>query len=746
MQKVSREYKESMKSPFRNRGYIRATIGIINQNAQDNINAPAEQNSFTYFSDAEKIFNGYEVEKIYTTAEQDFSKVDGSMYFLPVNGDALVFYNNGAVSDVLLGSFCVDFNGTTGYDIKGLTIDFGEYFPTLFTVEWDEGIKSYTNSVPLFITEDVFSNVSYFKITALSMVNGQGRLRIYQFSCGISKTFTNKDVLKYSLKDYVSPITETIPSQDMSLEVDNQNLYYSVDNPESAFSFFEVGQEIRVAFGYDVTGNGDIEWLPPNTCYLKTWKADDVKAQFTATDQFDYLTGKYYKGVYRSNGISLYNLAIDVLTDAGIVDERDYYLDPYLKNLIVYNPMPVVKHSEALQIIANAGRCILYQDRKKRIRIKASFVPDMEVSVNNQTEYSNIDNLLKDTKKEFYAVQSNDFSSLDGSLLFMPETEELKQTTGYVSNSIANADGTFEENPKITITLEAVFVAYGILIKFRNVWPEEFVITTFYENVEVQRKTITNTELEFSDFEEFDLFDLMEIEFTKGYPDSRIFIDSILINDITDYTLSRQNDIINSPTGEREKKIKSISVQRTVYKNSEELKEIKSEELILNSGATRYEIYFSNPVYGLEVSLENSSANVSIVSQSCYMAVLEFSGIVTDGTVVKYIVKGYEYLTDIFHYTVPYHQNGEEKTWNNPLISTAEHAKDLEEWLEAYFLGDISYNIKWRGDPRTDANDLFYLELKDRETALIRAYEKQISFSGAWQETIKARKAVLSWQ
>ena len=746
MQKVSKAYKESMKSPLRNRGYIKATIGIINQDAQDNIRAPAEQNRFTYFSDSKKIFSGYEVEKIYATAEQDFSKVDGSMYFLPIENLKLEMYNNGAVSDVLFGSFYVDFNGTTGYDIKGLTIDFGEYYPTSFNVEWDEGTKSYTNSSQLFVTEDVFYNVSYFRISALSMVNGQGRLRIYQFSCGISKTFLNKDVLNYSLKDYVSPITETIPSQDMSLEVDNQNLYYSVDNPESAFSFFEVGQEIRVAFGYDVTGNGDIEWLPPNTCYLKTWKADDVKAKFTATDQFDYLTGKYYKGEYKPNGISLYNLAIEVLNDAGITDERDYYLDLYLKDVIVYNPIPVVKHSEALQIIANAGRCILYQDRYKRIRMKASFVPDMELYVNNQTEYSNIDKLLKDTKKDTYAVCSNDFSVVDGSLFFMPETEELKSTTGYVSNSIADSEGNFEENPKITITLEAAFVAYGILIKFRNVWPEEFVITTFYEDVEVQKQIITNTELEYSYFDEFDLFDRMEIEFTKGYPNSRIFIDSILINDITDYTLSRNLDIINNPTGERESKIKSISVQRTVYRESAELKEIKTEEIVLNSGKTRYEIYFTNPVYGLEAILEGSTANVSISYQSCYMAVLEFSNIETDGTVTKYVVKGYEYLTDLFSYTVPHNQYGEEKTWKNPLISTVEHAKDLEEWLAAYYLGDVSYNVKWRGDPRTDANDLFYLELKNRETALIRAYEKQISFSGAWSETIKARKAVLSWQ
>ena len=50
MQKVSKEYKEAMKKPFRNRGYIKATIGIINNDAQDNIVAPELENNFTYFS------------------------------------------------------------------------------------------------------------------------------------------------------------------------------------------------------------------------------------------------------------------------------------------------------------------------------------------------------------------------------------------------------------------------------------------------------------------------------------------------------------------------------------------------------------------------------------------------------------------------------------------------------------------------------------------------------------------------
>ena len=745
MQKVSKDYKESMKKPFRNRGYIKATIGIINQDAQDDINAHKELNNFTDFSDTRKIFEGYEVERVYATTEKDFSRLDGEMYFLPIENKELEIYNNGIVSNELLGSFYIDFTDKIGYDIKGLTIDFGEYYPTSFKIEWDNGEKTYINDKRLFITEDVFDGVKYFKITAFNMVNEQGRLRIYQFSCGISKTFTNKDVLKYSIKDFVSPITETIPSQDMSLEIDNQDLYYSVDNPNSSFAFFEVGQEIRVSFGYDITGNEDIEWLPPNTCYLKTWKADDTKAQFTATDQFDYLKEKYYKGEYKKDGISLYDLSIDVLNDAGIVDEREYYIDPYLKNIVVYNPMPVVKHSEALQIIANAGRCVLYQDRNKRIRMQSSFVPKMEVTVNNETQYSNTSELLKDTKKEFYAVYSNDFSVVDGTVLFMAENEEYKKS-GYVSNSISDSNGLFEENPKITINLEAPFSAYGMIINFANTYPTKFTMTTYYEGEKVLKKEIENDSLVYAEYEEFDLFDKMEIEFTENHPNSRIFISSILIDDITDYNLSRTDDVLNNPTGERQNKVKSISVTRTLYNESEEHKNIKTEEVVLNKGTTLYEITLTKASYNYDVVVNSNNANATIIEQSNYRVLLEFSGIENDKTIVEYTLKGHEYSTTESNYTVQHYQYGDVKTWKNPLISTIEHAKDVEDWLASYYLGDVSYNVKWRGDPRTDANDLFYLELKDRETALIRAYEKQLSFNGTWNETIKARKVVLSWQ
>ena len=744
MQLVSKEYKEAMQLPFRNRAYIRVSIGVVNSDAQNNA-VLDEETELTYFSDGKKPFDGYTVTKPYATAEQNFSKVDGSMYFLPKETDGYSLYNNGIVTRDILRSVYISFGGLTGLDIKGLTIDFGECYPTQFTIQSDSGTKSYENDKQLFTTEDAFDGSSYFIITPITMLGGQNRLRIYQMMFGIANTFSNDKVINCSLKDYVSPISETIPSMDVSLAVDNQNLYYSPDNPESAIAYMEIGQEVKVAFGYDVTGNGDIEWLPETTSYLNTWSADDVQAKFTATDRFYQLTDTYYKGLYRESGITLYDLALDVLNDAGIEDEREFYLDPYLKRITVYNPLPAVKHSEALQIIANAGRCALYEDRANKIHLKASFVPDMQVSVNNKTDYSSIENLLKDNQKDAYAIASNDFSLVDGSLFFMPKDGGYKET-GYVSNSIADADGNFTENPIITVTLESGFTAFGAIINFRNVAPQEFVIRTYYLNALQDTYTVQNPDTEYITKQQFNDFDKMEIEFTKGHPNSRITIDNILIGDVTDYRLTRTRDLMDNPTGTRQEKVKMISVKKTNYRESQEgFKDLVTEKVMLTE-EMEHTVYFNIASYGFQASVkDNSNIGVQIVASSNYFVAVKFTN-ATVGTEIELVIQGYEYVADESYYRVAHNPNGQEIEWSNPLISTDEQARDLEEWIATYYLGDVDYEISWRGDPRVEANDLFYLELKNREDALIRSYQNELSFNGAWSGSMKARKVVMSWR
>lgn len=769
MQNVSREYKESMKGHIRNRGYIRATIGIVNSEAQKKIRADAKRNNLLYISNLKQPFGGSVPDRIYATPEENFTKLDGNMYFMPPEGSGYELYNNGLVSKELMGSIYIDFGGEE-FDIKGLTIDFGRYYPTEFFIETNSASKEYTqNEKRVFVTEDTFNRTTFFKITPVTMVNGAGRLRIYQFSCGVTNTFTNDDVISFSNKEYVSPITETIPSVDSELVVKNYDMYYSPDNPDSALSYLEAGQEVKVSIGYDVNGKGNIEWLPERKTFLKSWKADESKASFTSSDIFDYTAGTYYKGMYRKEGISLYDLAVDVFEDAGIVD---YFVDTYLKTIIVNNPMPVTGHSAALQIIANAGRCVLQEERSGRIRILSSFIPKMEASTNNQTDFSHVENILKNDAKDAYANTSKDFSRLDGSMLFYPFDGQEILNTGYISESVwveynepavvrrlpfrlgtdlkeFSASGYWDGDvPMITIDLESSYTAFGIGINFRSTAPKEFYIATYHAEELIEYTFVSKPDVNYYNNKAFLNFDKMEIVFTKGYPNSRIFVDNIIIGDNTDYNLSRDNELITAPVATRQEKVQSISVSFSGYKESVDAVSVVSEEILIPYNGYEYIAYFKNPSYNLSVfvnvnqeteRVQEELIYAEIIESSNYYAKIRFLGI-TKETVVRYSISGNQYAVEEQKYIKNYNKTGEIKTWNNPLVSTPEHAQLLEEWIATYFLGDVEYEIDWKGDPAVDANDVFLLETKVG-TSYIRGYENSFDFSGGrWKGSMKARK------
>lgn len=769
MQNVSRKYKESMKEYIRNRGYIRAVIGIINSQAQRKAKIDLEKNELLYISNLEQPFSGSIPERIYAMPEENFTCVDGSMYFMPLEGSGYQLYNNGLVSSEILGEIYIDFGGEE-FDIKGLTVDFGNCFPVDFIVETNRVTRTYSgNQKRDWMTEDTFNKTAFFKITPIMMINGQGRLRVYRFSCGMTNTFTNDDVISFSNKEYVSPVTETIPSVDSELVIKNYDMYFSPDNSDSAIAYMEVGQEVRVSIGYDVSGHGNIEWLPERRTFLKSWKADESKAVFTSSDVFDYMSGTYYRGEYKKEGISLYDLAADVFEDAGIAD---YFIDSYLREIIVNNPLPAVSYPSAFQIIANAGRCILKEERGGRIRIQSSFIPGMKASANNQADFSHVENVLKNDIKNAYANASSHFSVLNGSLLFYPSDKKDVLNVGYVSGSIWIEDtesvihrrfplrlgnhlkefgigGHWNgEVPIITINLESSYTAFGMWIDFRNTAPKEFRISTYKGNELIDDMIVKKPDLNYQSDKAFLDFDKMEIEFTKGYPNSRIFVDNIIIGDNTDYEISRKNELITAPSAVRQTKIQNINVAFSEYKESGENVVIVSEEILIPYNGYEYTTYFTRPSYNLSIFVNTNNREAEeqdtmvyaeIIERSNYYAKIRFTG-VTQETEVRYSISGYEYTVEEQKYIKNYNKSGEIKEWNNPLISKAEHAQIIEEWLASYFLGDVEYEIDWKGDPAVDANDLFQLETRVGKS-YIRDYENSFRFSeGRWTGNMKARK------
>ena len=75
MQYVSPEYKESMKKPLRDRGYMRVTFGGVNSQAQNNASISGDQLSY---SDTSRVFDNGNDDLVYATLENNFTKLDGT--------------------------------------------------------------------------------------------------------------------------------------------------------------------------------------------------------------------------------------------------------------------------------------------------------------------------------------------------------------------------------------------------------------------------------------------------------------------------------------------------------------------------------------------------------------------------------------------------------------------------------------------------------------------------------------------
>lgn len=85
---------------------------------------------------------------------------------------------------------------------------------------------------------------------------------------------------------------------------------------------------------------------------------------------------------------------------------------------------------------------------------------------------------------------------------------------------------------------------------------------------------------------------------------------------------------------------------------------------------------------------------------------------------------------------------GKNKYLRNPLVSTTEHAALLAEWLSVYYSGDISYDIKYRGEPRIKASDLLFMENDTNENAQFEILRNNIGYDGVFSGNLELRKAV----
>lgn len=737
MQKVSKAYKESMKSSLRERAYIMISFGLVNQEAQ--AKATVDNGSYAYYSNKDNIFGEHIDDTVYATLEEEFTKVDGSMFFLPRATEGGRYYDTGIVSDKLVSEarceVVISLN-TIATDFKGLTINFGENYPVDFDIVGSTGqtIEFRGNTKSKWSTEEVLENTTYIKLVFYKMKNPQSRLRIYSIMFGYGLVYYNNSVMSSALDSYVSPIGADVPQFDFSVTLKNYDHYFNVDNPNSAINYLETGQEMDIMYGYQTPGSDTIEWIQGNHLWCSEWESDDNTATIRCQDIFRNMDGEYVKGLYSAAGKSYYALAEEILKDAGI---SEYYIDPRLKKLYSNNPIPRVKYKEALQIIANACRCVLTQSRDGKVQIKSNFMPSASIATNGEETYSNAANVLTDTPKVEYATLAGNYTPTDGTMFFLPRNGKAALTTGYVSKEISGANGTFTKNPVVTITMKAIRAYYGLKLVFGTALPAAFTIRTYKGGEPVNEYPVEKDEINITSIilRDFDDFDVMKIEFTKtAEPYNRIVLNYFSLSDVVDFTMNRR-DMTSSPKAIKQELIKEVIVPCYTYQENNREENLVYEDIDVVAGEVET-YYIQDPSYGYKVKLDEVEGKATVVAWGNYFVTIKFN--VTGS--FKLEVQGYLYKIVEKYATVSLNARGKTVKWKNPLISNTTMANELAAWLADYYTAGIEYEYDTRGNPELDATDIVYQENEFHDGMRVNIYRHTVNFKQAFSGRVTARR------
>lgn len=743
MQPASNEYKDYLKEGYLNSRFLNTTwqslieLGAINQQAQESAYITLDAEMVDYSS--VDIFEEA-VTDPYATYELNRTKADGSLLFK--GEDPLP---SGIVSSQISDENCnidttvrIRSSSTIPLSVKGITLTFSQDVHAAdFTISDKEGNVLLTiagNHNRIFINDFVYTFDEELIIHITKLSRPYYRFRLENIKLGLMLRFDSDKIMSMSFKEQLQLISTEMYTSDLSVTIDNQDGAYDIENPSSEVNFLEQAQRMNVSLSLSLP-SGAVEKIQLGTLFLSDWSAKLRTANFTATDRFNLMTGTYDKDVYHSNGITLYDLAVDVLQDAGI-PEDEYLLDVYLRTIKVNNPVPILTHKEALQLIANAGRCILKQDRNGRILMKSSFIPDTTMTSENKMNYSdmNLSSDLKDT----YATYEHDFTKADGKSYFYPGD----RITGYVSESLSDDDCLYSSTPHIMIDFEAPANLFSLNIFFGNAVVSDFLVTTYLDDGQVEALPFTgNTLSAFCLNYPFMKCNRILITFTKSCkPYQRVYVHSITFDTTTDKYIGFNDIGQGSLEGTKLETVKQLEMVRTIY--TPDIADTTSQVKITKFAGDEKEtvINFGMPMYTASAYLNGNECGYDM---SAWRIKVDLDPPQSGSK--EYTIQIMGKKLNAVKQTIPFVLNptGAVVSMENPLISDAQLVRDTGGWIVAYLKSDREYSYTYlHGDPSLDTNDIIHQENKYIEDLQTQIYAHELSIAGAVTGRIKARKVI----
>lgn len=467
MQTVSQAWKNVHKQTLLNESYVEVSLDIADPEAIED--ASATDNGAVYISDTPEVVSEVDTPVIpYGTLEQNTWLLNGTRRNIPESnyqdggyvGDAIS--NEEGVFDVKIPTITIDFTKVYTQVIPGVTITWGtaynEYAEQFIVTAYNGNTivakkEILTNKSVVSIVEMDINNYNRIIIQILRWCLPNHRARVDEIFIGLNKVYSKSDLFSYSHEQIVDPISTSLPKMEIKFSIDNSDNSYNPHNPNSFAKYLTERQEVKTRYGLKLN-DGTIEWVSGGSFYLSEWyaKQNGISADFVARDLLEFMSELYKDNVSKIEERSLYALVEQVLQAANLPLNSNgtvkWVLDDSLKTIKTKAPLPEDTIANCLQLIANAGCCVLYPDRNGQLHIEpiGNEITDYEINAFNSYSKSEI-TLSKSIKQVVVKI----YNYTLGDKGIESETTEIISTVGETGETITVDNPLVTDNTRATI-------------------------------------------------------------------------------------------------------------------------------------------------------------------------------------------------------------------------------------------------------------------------------------------------------
>lgn len=445
MQKVSQSWKDVHKKTLLNEGYVEVALDMADPDALREVESL--DNGSVYISDTPEIVSEVDTPTIaYGTLEQNTWVLDNTHQIIPETD----YQNGGYIGDVLSNA-----EGIFDTKIPTITLDFSEVHDKIIpglTITWGTAYNEYAthfvvtayNGNSIVAHKDVTDNNSITSIVELDIVNynhitiqviewclPNHRARIDEIFAGWKLVYSKNKLMSFHHEQAVDPISTSLPKMEIGFSLDNSNNSFNPHNPQGLSKYLMERQAVQVRYGLKL-GDGTVEWIKGGSFYLSEWyaKQNGITADFVARDILEFMSTLYHDNVSVIRERTLYELAEQVLQAADLPLNADgtvkWVIDESLRNIKTTAVLPDDTIANCLQMIANAGCCVLYPDRDGMLNIKPIGNEHTDYVINSFNSYSKSEITLSKLIKQIdVAVYSYTLGNKGVESAFTSETSEV---------------------------------------------------------------------------------------------------------------------------------------------------------------------------------------------------------------------------------------------------------------------------------------------------------------------------------